>query len=324
MTHCPRIALLCATRRGLLVLQKLAALAPNARLTVFSFPEEPWEPPFLSDIRSEAERLGATFYQGRQVGAERFRPVWDTPLDLLLAVSWRYLIPEHVRARPRRGAFVFHDALLPAYRGFSPTPWAILNGEAATGVTLFEMASDVDSGPIVAQKVVPIGDRDTIADVMAAVTSAYLALLEQFLEPLLAGTAERKAQDETAATYTCKRLPDDNEIDWTAPTAHIFNLIRAATHPYPGAFTWLDGRCVRVWSAHLLPDYPRYVGRVPGRVIEVQPGLGVVVLTGDGALRLDGVQMDGWQEARADEVLNRLSFTLGRRSQAVELIGSTP
>lgn len=303
------IVLLGATRRGCRVLEKLIALAPDAELTVFSFREEPHEPPFLDDMRALAEAHGAQFYAARRIGAQR--EFWAaTPVDLMLVVSWRYLIPAEIYRRPARGTFVFHDALLPEYRGFAPTVWAMINGEDHTGATLFAIADAVDSGDIVAQQRVPIAPDATIAEVIEDVTQAYLDLLQANLPALLAGTAARTPQDQRRATFTCKRLPDDNRLDWTQPTTSLYNLIRAVTAPYPGAFTTLAGRKLIVWAAR--PVERRYVGRVPGRVVEVRPGEGSVVLTGDGALLITEVQLDGEPRVGAADVLNSLAQTLGR------------
>lgn len=308
-----RIVLLCATRRGRLFLEKLVELAPEAELVVFSFREETWEPPFLDSIRDITVTNGGTFYETRSVGSERWRTFWEqTPIDLMLVVSWRYLIPAAVYTKPRLGTFVFHDSLLPVYRGFAPTQWAILNGEKQTGVTLFQIADEVDSGDIVAQCPIPIDDDDTIAEVMERVTQGYLDLIEQYLPSLLAGSAPRTPQNHADATFTCRRLPEDNAIEWTQSTKQIYNLIRATTMPYTGAFTTLNGQTLRVWKAKRLPDYQPYVGRVPGRVVEIRQGEGAVVLTGDGALLLTEVQLEGETISRADLVLNKLAFTLGR------------
>lgn len=307
-----RIVLLCATQRGHRVLQKLTELlAPSTALVVFSFPEEPWEPPFLNDIRNLTLTNGGQFFEAKQVGAERWNHFWETTeVDLMLAVSWRYMIPPWVYRRARLGAFVFHDSLLPQYRGFSPTVWAIINGENHTGVTLFEIAEGVDEGPIVDQAGVSIGPDATISVVLERVTQTYLALLERNLDELMKGTARRIPQDHSQATYTCKRLPEDNQIDWTASTRDIYNLIRAVSAPYPGAYTYLDGKKMRVWSAKRLLDDRSYVGRIPGRVVEVRHGEGTVVLTGDGALMLCQVQIEGSEITCASEVIKSPSRTL--------------
>jgi methionyl-tRNA formyltransferase len=306
------IVLFCATRRGQLVLQKLIELVPAAHITVFTFREDHWEPPFFEAIQSLTLDHGGNFFESRQAGSPAIQSFWESQeTDIAFAVSWRYMIPPAVYQRPRLGTFVFHDSLLPAYRGFSPTVWAIVNGEDHTGVTLFEIAEAVDSGDIVAQERVPIGPDETIAEVMARVTLTYLRLFESNLPDLLAGSASRTPQDHTRATYTCKRTPEDNQIDWNASTTQTYNLVRAVSQPYPGAYTYLSGEKIRVWSAARLQT-PAYVGSIPGRVVQVIPGTGSVVLTGDGALLVEQVQTERGQVECAANLLKNLSQTLGR------------
>lgn len=302
-----RIALFCATARGAAFLRELRALAPDAQLDVYSFREEPWEPPFLDTIAAAAAELHASFREVRAIGADAFHGC-----DVLLAVSWRYMIPKDVYSRATKGAYVFHDSLLPEYRGFSPTVWAIANGEDHTGVTILVMAEGVDEGDIVDQRRVPIGAGDTIADVMQRVTATYLELLRANLAKLTTGAADAKPQDHARATYCCKRVPEDNAIDWTRGSAEILDLIRAVTQPYPGAFTTLDGAKLIVWSASALPaDARRFVGRIPGRVAGPH-GDGVIVLTGDGGIVVREVQKEGEPRMPAPQVLRKLGTTLGR------------
>lgn len=310
-----RIVLLCATDRGHRVLQELAAIVPDAELTVVTFREEPEEPPFLDIIRETTLDRGGEFYEAARSGADGARATWEAqPFDLLLAVSWRYLVPPGIYERASIGAFVFHDSLLPAYRGFSPTVWAIVNGDDHTGVTLFEMATDIDSGDIVAQERVPIGPDETIADVLEHVTQAYLRILKANLPVLIAGNWPRISQDHSLATYTRKRRSEDNIIDWSAPTERIYNLIRGVTSPYPGATATLGGRALRIWSAERLSDPTRYAGGVVGQVVEVSQGRGSIVRTGDGALLVTKVGFEGGAPFRADDVLHEKGRLLGRGS----------
>jgi methionyl-tRNA formyltransferase len=308
-----RIVLCCATARGLCFLKRLVELVPNSSLTVCSFREEPHEPPFLEAIQSYAEGVGATFLETKQVGAAKHESFWGArPFDLLFCISWRYLVPKEFYSRAKQGAFVFHDSLLPTYRGFSPTVWAIINGEKETGVTLFEMAEAVDSGPVVDQVPVRIEENEDIAAVMEKVTNSYLELLTKNLKNLAEGTARRQVQDATRATYVCKRLIEDNRIHWhrqTGQEAH--NLIRAVTKPYPGAYCYLAGRRLIIWSAELVPNYPHYVGSIPGRIIEVCPGKGSIILSKDGqAILLKTISIDDKIIQGADKILNSLSMTL--------------
>jgi len=307
-----RIVLLCGTKRGYLFLKKVIELQPQTDLVVFSFREEPWEPRFLDDIREFTLASGGQFFEARHVGSKECRLFWESaPVDLMLMVNWRYMVPANIYCRPRLGTFVFHDSLLPEYRGFSPTVWAIINGEDHTGVTLFKITDEVDAGDIVDQELIPIARYDTIAMVTDRVTEAYLRLLERNFDRLISGNITLWPQDHSRATYTCKRTPDDNEIDWTLSSRRIYDLIRAVSTPYPGAYTYFSGRRMRVWSAQLISGYRRYVGRVPGRVVEVVPGKGSVVLTGNGALLLTLVQLDSHGPVSAADVLNSITHTLG-------------
>lgn len=301
-----KITLLAATDRGLRVLQTLREAAPDADLTVSSFREETFEPPFFEQIRKTAESLGAGFVEW-----DALKQATQLDCDLLLAVSWRFLVPDELRSSARRGAFVFHDSLLPRNRGFAPTVWSIVNGEPSTGVTLLKMAREADRGDIIDQVEVPMAADEYIDEILKRVTDAYLALLRSNLHALLTGSYRCVPQREHEATHTCKRLPEDNEIDWTLPTRTIWNLIRAASHPYPGAFSDLHGRRLTVWRATPPGGGARYAGRVPGRVVEFGD-FGASVLTGDGILAIQTVEVDGGGEQPAQDVLNRLSFTLGR------------
>ena len=297
-----RLAIACAGRRGLRFLRRLREMVPHDRLLVFSFREEACEPPFLDDIQAEALSHGDAFLETRKVDGPRAADLWDQvgPIDLLFMVGWRYLINRRAYEKPRLGAFVFHDSLLPLYRGFSPTVWAVRNGETRTGVTLFAIADEVDSGLIVDQEATPIGPEDDIAAVANRVTQAYLTLLERRLFDLLAGTARLTPQDHSLATLAPRRTRDDDRIVWEEPAPRIRNLIRAVTSPYRGAFCHWRDRPLVVWSAAQLEES---VDGPPGVVQRLVPGEGAVVRAGQGAVLLRRVQWDGGPLCRADELL---------------------
>ena len=307
-----RIGVCCATRRGYRFIERLTQLASGLTFTVFSFREEEGEPPFFDDIRSLTHEHGGCFYEVRNIGHPLYADLWAAEsIDLLFAVSWRYLIPQKIYLSPRLGSFVFHDSYLPDYRGFSPTVWAIINGEDHTGVTLFAMAEECDAGDIVDQERVSIDPDETIATVIERVTSIYLTLLERNLQALMTGTTLRTPQDHSLATYTCKRLATDNLINWSSDTTTIYNLIRAVTHPYQGAYTFFAGARLRIWTSERDASGYTYIGRIPGRVLDIRPGIGVVVATGDGSLLITRVQKDDGDVVCASHLITSLSATLG-------------
>jgi methionyl-tRNA formyltransferase len=188
------------------------------------------------------------------------------------------------------GAFNLHGSLLPKYRGRAPINWAVLHGEPRIGMTLHRMVRAPDAGAIVDQEGVGIGPRDTAEQAFRKVLPCARHVLERQIDALLAGTAKETPQDDSQATYFGGRKPEDGRIAWTQTSRQIFNLIRAVTDPYPGAFTDLGPARLMVWWAE--PDSPATRGRRgrPGEILSLAP---LVVATGDGALELTRTEWRG-------------------------------
>ena len=305
------IVLFCASTRGISFLEKLIELRPDDRIIVMSSREDPWEPRFFDSIRQLAISSGNEFHEVNSIGPRKWGEVISgRPVDVLFAVGWRYLIPPAVYESTARASVVLHNSLLPKYRGFAPSNWAIINGETQTGATMFLMAEKVDSGPIIDQVAFPIGPDDTVREVEANVTDSYLLLLESNIDSLLTGDFTATPQDERQATLTTKRLPADGEIDWSASADSIHNLVRALADPWPGAFTTFGGRKLMIWSTRRY-DGPGLVGSVPGRVVDLSKSPFVTVATGDGAIIIDRVQYEGGDVVGVAEMIKSVSDTLG-------------
>jgi methionyl-tRNA formyltransferase len=203
--------------------------------------------------------------------------------DLILSVYYRNMISPKILALPRLGAFNLHGSLLPKYRGRAPINWAILHGESRIGMTLHRMVKAPDAGAIVDQEGVELGPRDSAEVAFRKVLPCGRRVLERQIDALLAGTAKETPQDEAQATYFGGRKPEDGRIDWTHTSRQIFNLIRAVTDPYPGAFVDCGAARLMVWWAE--PKSIATQGRhgKPGSILCLDP---LVVATGDGALEI--------------------------------------
>lgn len=210
--------------------------------------------------------------------------------DLILSVYYRNMIGGQILALPRLGAFNLHGSLLPKYRGRAPINWAVLHGEPRIGMTLHRMLKKADAGAVVAQEGVDIAPRDTAEQAFRKVLPCARRVLAGSIDALLAGTAVEVPQDESKATYFGGRTPEDGRIDWKRTSADIFNLIRAVTDPYPGAFSDVKGSRLMFWWAE--PDSPAAHGRrgQPGEVLSVTP---LVIATGDGALEFTRTEWRG-------------------------------
>ena len=209
--------------------------------------------------------------------------------DLILSVYYRHMIGTRILAMPRLGAWNIHGSLLPRYRGRAPINWAILHGESRIGMTLHRMVKNADAGDVVDQEGVAIGPRDSAEVAFRKVMPCARIVLERQIDALLAGTAKEAPQDESQVTYFGGRTPEDGRINWTQTSAQIFNLIRAVTDPYPGAFTDIGDARLMVWWAE--PVSVATVGRrgKPGEVLSVNP---TVIATADGSLELTRT---GWR-----------------------------
>ncbi len=220
----------------------------------------------------------------------------DLQPDFLFSAMFRQLLRTELLEVPARGALNLHPSLLPKFRGRSPLNWVLVHGETETGVTLHYMVEKADRGDIVAQRAFPIAERDTAVDLHRKAAEATRLLFQEAYPLLAAGRAPRIPQDHSRATYFGGRKPSDGEIDWRWPAVRIYNLIRAVTHPYPGAFTWHHGQQVFVWWG--VPE-TAVRGLRPGEVAVGETG--VRIGAGEGALRLERVQSQGGAEISASE-----------------------
>lgn len=215
--------------------------------------------------------------------------------DFIFSFYYRHLIPSRVLALAPRGALNLHGSLLPRYRGRAPVNWVLVNGETETGVSLHHMVAKPDAGDLVDQERVPIAFEDTAYTLFRKLEPAAERLLDRALPRLLAGTAPRVPLDLSAGSYFGGRTPQDGCIDWAWPSERIYNLVRAVTHPYPGAFTAIGSRRLFVWWAVPLSAVQT---ANPGTVLAADRD-GVLVAAGRGAVRLVTVQPEGEPELPA-------------------------
>jgi methionyl-tRNA formyltransferase len=201
--------------------------------------------------------------------------------DIIVANNWRTWIPPEIFNLPRYGALNVHDSLLPAYAGFSPLIWALLNGESEVGVTAHLMNSELDAGDIVIQRAVPVRPTDTSTDLFYKIIDLVGPITLEALALIASGRTTWTKQDRAKASFFHKRSTEDSRIDWTWPAEDIERLVRAQSDPYPNAFTFYRGERIRVLRASA--SVARY-GGTAGRVF-FREGDGVVIVAGPDARR---------------------------------------
>jgi methionyl-tRNA formyltransferase len=227
------------------------------------------------------ERVGAP---GSREGIIALQP------DLILSVYYRNMIGPSILGLARLGAFNMHGSLLPRYRGRAPINWAVLHGETRIGMTLHRMVKEPDAGAIVDQEGVDVGPRATAEEAFRLVLPCARKVLARQIDALLEGRARETPQDETQATYFTGRKPEDGRINWAQTSGQIFNLVRAVTDPYPGAFADVGDARLMVWWAEAGSAAAAGKRGRPGEVLSVLP---LVIATGDGALELTRTEWRG-------------------------------
>jgi methionyl-tRNA formyltransferase len=163
-------------------------------------------------------------------------------------------------------------------------------------MTLHRMVQAPDAGAIVDQEGVDLGPRDSAEEAFRKALPCARRILERQIDALLRGRAKETPQDEAQATYFGGRKPEDGRIDWAQGSVQIFNLIRAVTDPYPGAFTDVGPARLLVWWAEPASAATRDRSGRPGEILSVDP---LVVATGDGALELTRTE---WRAAPAPDL----------------------
>ena len=212
---------------------------------------------------------------------------------MIYSFSYRHLIPESVLALAPLGAFNLHPSLLPAYRGRAPVNWVLVNGEREAGVTLHHMVARADAGDIVGQRAVAIDDNDNALTLYRKLVPLGVELIDELHPKIVAGTAPRRKMDISKGSYFGRRKPDDGRIDWRWPARRIFNLVRAVTHPYPGAFCFVDGRKLLVWEAKIGAESGSL--GAPGRVVREMADGALEIAAERGQRDCESRAVRGWR-----------------------------
>jgi methionyl-tRNA formyltransferase len=274
---------------GCLGVKTLVRLGVKVAL-VYTHEDDPKENRFFGSVGATCDALGIPCRTADPHGEAELAAIRAAAPDAIFSLYYRDLLRSSVLSLAKRAAVNLHGSYLPRYRGRAPVNWMILHGETTGGVTLHHMVARADAGDIVDQESFAIGPEETAVEVYAKMLPAAERVLERSALAVLDGTAPRFVQMETKATTFPRRRPEDGLIEWRWRAEDVRNLVRAVTHPYPGAFTFAGATRVLVWRVATAPQDVRH-GPVPGTVSRDD---GVTVHCGDGrSLRLVRVEIAG-------------------------------
>ena len=206
--------------------------------------------------------------------------------DLGIVAGFSHILPNDILKIPRYGFWNLHAGSVPKYRGGSPLNWQLINGEVRAGLSILEMTSGIDDGPILSSTNFKIAHADTILDLHIRANKLFPLLLLPLLSNLPESLRKSKVQSRIGARYWHQRNERDGQIDWiNSNSQQVYNFVRAISKPYPGAFGVITGRReIRIWQVKIDENH---VDGVPGRVVKLKDGFHVPCGGGGSVLLLE-------------------------------------
>lgn len=300
-----KLAFLGSKRSGLRALQTLLEAVPSGTVKAIVCPDDEADARSVVDgFREIAAHYRIDFHE-RARKSTTMALLREIAADIVLVHGWYQIIP--VDELPQTLFLGFHYSPLPRFRGNAPLVWQIVSGCREIGVSFFQLTAGMDDGPLVDQRMAPLGRDETVADALEKADDLVADMVRGLASALRHGGPTLHPQPDVRPSYCGLRTAADGEIDWRWNATRIHDFIRAQTRPYPGAFTSMpDGTRLILWSSQVEPD--DYLG-VPGSVVAIRADH-VVVAAGEGAVRLFSIKSGEGPDQPASEVLRSLRMRL--------------
>lgn len=204
-------------------------------------------------VKQAAVDLGLPVFQYDKIRVEGVEDLKQLAPDLMITCAFGQILSQEILDIPKLGVINIHASLLPKYRGASPIHYAILNGEKQTGITIMRTDIGIDTGDILLQKTLEIGEKETCGELFGRLSVLGAECVVEAIDLIKSGKATFTRQDETKATYTKIIKKEQAIIDWTRSAEEIVNKVRAF-NPAPVAFTFLNGEPFKVYQAEVCDE----------------------------------------------------------------------
>ena len=218
--------------------------------------------------------------------------------ELIAVVAYGKFLPPEILNLPAYGCVNIHGSILPKYRGAAPVQWAVLNGEAETGVTAQYMAPVMDAGDIIMVKKTPVAPDETSGELFSRLAVLGAELLGETISAIESGSAGRIKQNDEEATFAPPLTKDMSLIDWTKSAREIVNQVRGL-NPWPVATAHIGGVTLKVFKAAISDGQSC---PTPGALISAGPD-GIKIACGDGAVVVSELQAPGGKRMKATDYL---------------------
>lgn len=247
--------------------------------------------PVFSPVKEVAVETGIPVLQPERIKRpEETAKLLEYPADIYVVAAFGQILSKEILEQPPLGCINVHASLLPKYRGASPIQRVILNGETRTGVTIMQMNEGLDTGDILYSKSLVLAPDETFETLHDRLMALGAQAVNEALDLIGCGKITRVMQDDSYSSYAPLIKKEDGRIDWKKSSTEIYAQIRAF-NPWPGTFTYLDGKMMKIWEAAPSDSYAKD-GAKPGEIISVSKDF-LTVSCGQGALTVTSLQAEG-------------------------------
>lgn len=258
-------------------------------------------------VKEEAIQLGLPVIQPNKLkGSDELDQIIALKPDLIVTAAFGQILPKELLEVPELGCINVHASLLPAYRGGAPIHQAIIDGQSKTGVTIMYMEEKLDAGDIISQSEIPIEHMDDTGLLFEKLSAVGSELLKETLPSIIAKTNNRTKQDDTKVTFAKNISREQERIEWNNSALQLHNQIRGL-HPWPVAYTTLDGQAVKIWKANTTSIQTT---EKPGTVVEIESDHFAVQTGKSEAIRIDELQPAGKKKMSAEDYLRGVGSKL--------------
>ena len=262
-------------------------------------------------VKRAAAAAGVPVFQPEKIRTdEAYAVLQEARPDLMVVAAFGQILPQRVLDLPRLGCVNVHASLLPKYRGAAPIQWAVINGEKESGITIMQMDAGLDTGDILLQEKVELDPEETGESLYEKLSAMGGRLLVKALPSIEDGTIQRIPQKDEDSTYAGMLKKEMGRIDFSLPAAQIERLVRGL-NSWPSAYTFHNGRQLKIWRARVLPGT---ADAEPGRIVQVTKK-SAVVACGTDCLELVEVQAEGKKRMDISQ------FLLGNALHEGEMLG---
>ena len=253
-------------------------------------------------VKESALKLNIPIYQPDKVKEESFvDELRKLNPDVIVVIAFGQILSNDILTLPKYGCINVHASLLPKYRGAAPIQWAVIDGEEKSGVCTMKMDEGLDTGDIIDVDEITLDPKETGGSLFDKLAKLGGELILKTLQNLEFGKATFIKQDDSKSTYAKKMTKELGHIDFSKDAESIERLIRGL-NPWPSAFTYLDGKVMKIWDADVVD-----AGGVPGTVISEEKD-SFVIATGSKALKVNELQLEGKKRMKASDFLNGRSI----------------